>query len=135
MHAGFFLAAHEPAVGRVDVVVSEEVEEAMDEIEEELAARIEAAMLGIFDGDAGTDKDLAEDAVFRSVFCIIDGKGDAIGGSGILKELVVEGCDLFFGDEVDGDPAAFDAFARSEKRYRFFDRASRDLEVFLGICK
>lgn len=67
----------------------------MDNVEFRFCIGIEMALLCILDRDRGADKDFAE------VLCI-EGAGDAIGGGGVVKKLLMELTNFLFGDKVEG---------------------------------
>ena len=54
---------HFGAVAFIDVVVTGEMEHAMDGVEEEFARRIELMVAGVLDGDFWADIDFGRDAV------------------------------------------------------------------------
>ena len=62
-HDSGFSLPHFRAVAFVDVVVSSEMEHAVDGVEKEFARRIELMLMGILDGDFRADIDFRRDTV------------------------------------------------------------------------
>lgn len=95
-----FGAAHEGAVGVVDVVESAEVQIAVDEVKGELVAEDEIFFSGEFSGYLGADNDFS-----RLIEIGIGWKGDDVGGRWVAHELVMQLSDIVLFDEGYGELA------------------------------
>ena len=62
-HDSGFSLPHVRAVAFIDIVVSGEMEHAVDGVEKEFARRIELMLMGILDGDFRADIDFRRDTV------------------------------------------------------------------------
>lgn len=101
IHTLFFHFSHLSSIGWLQIVVADEVENAMDEIEERLFVGIQLPLLAVFDGSLGADVDFAESRV-------VYGEGNAVGGAWVVEELLVKLADFLLRDEADRDLVARD---------------------------
>lgn len=92
-----------PLGGRL-VFVADEVEEGVDNVEGGFCKGVVAVLLSVGERDAGADEEFSEDGKpFWGAVVGVDGDGDAIGGSGVIKQLGMECAHGGLIDEVDDD--------------------------------
>jgi len=92
----FFFFSHASFFRGGEVVEAEAVEDSVDEVEGEFFSGIEVVFFRIGESRFGADKDFSE-------MVLIDRKRNAVGGTRVVEKLVVQGTDLFRGDEINGD--------------------------------
>jgi len=93
-HTPFLYFSHLPFFSHCLIVVSEEMQKAVNHVKKDLFVGIALCFAGIGEGHFRTHK-------YLSQMLIIQGKGDTVGGSGIFKEFLMKGADLFFCDEIE----------------------------------
>ena len=98
----------------------------MDDVENCFAVRVQPPFSRILDRDRRADKDFAQ-------MVFVDGEGDAVGRSRILKKPLVDFADLLFGDEIDRNffVGNFKIVKSSHNKSPY--RALAYLEIFLTI--
>ena len=91
-----FLRAHFGGVFVGVVAVADEVEKGVDEVERNFAVEVATVFAYVLLRDFRADERGAENGV-------VDWKGDAIGGGGVIEDFFVNFADLLFCYEVDFD--------------------------------
>ena len=110
------------------------MEDAVYDVAQKLFLRGDPEPLGIGDGRFGADEGFAQDVVHvRPGFGRVEGKGDAVGGGGVVKKFFMQRADLRFSDKMQDHFIRLNFEALKQQRDRLSHLYFRDRQVSLRI--
>src|SRR3990167_3059907 len=125
-----FSTAHLGDVPFFNVVKTQEVQEAVDNVKGKFTKR---RLRVIFQGSLGTDETFAEDMRVCVFIRTVDRKGDTVGKCRVSEKLFVKFPDFFRGDKMDTDLVSNNVMQMQECIYNCFNTRRIDGHVVLLI--
>lgn len=103
LQQGILQARHQRRFSGIQIIMSHQVQQAVDDVQIDLITRSEMMLGSLPHGGLGGDHDLSID---HSSLPLFQGESDDIRGAGIVHELLVEGSDVLVVDEAETDTTA-----------------------------
>lgn len=89
MHTAFLFFSHGSSFFRLEVIISDQMKKAMDDVKGRLLIGIKPLFFGVGNSCFRTNENFPQVAV-------VEGKRNAVGWSRVVEKLAMKGNDLFF---------------------------------------